>query len=103
MASLKQQARARWEEMKDDPPGQRFQRLYHRRQERKERGGRLLHYLLVIGLVLVGIVLVFIPGPAVVLFGLAAALLAEDSVLVAKALDRLELRLRALRRWAKRA
>jgi hypothetical protein len=88
--------------MKDDPPGERFQRLYRRRQQESERGGRVLHYLLVVGLVAAGIVLMFIPGPAVVLFGLAGALLAEDSLGIAKALDWTELRGRALVRWARR-
>jgi hypothetical protein len=102
MASLKERVRSTWEEMKDDPPGQRFQEHYRRRQEESERGGRALHYLLVIGLVVVGVVLMFIPGPAVVLFAFAGALLAEDSLRIAKALDGLELRIRALVKWGQR-
>jgi hypothetical protein len=93
---MKEKARATWEEMKHDPPGKRFQKHYHRRHEEGEKKGRGRHYLLVIGLVLVGVVLVFIPGPAVVLFALAAALLAEDSLRIAKALDWLEVRIRRL-------
>ena len=102
MGSLKQKARSTWEEMKDDPPGQRFQHLYHRRQEESERRGRALHYLLVIGLVAVGVVLIFIPGPAVVLFAFAGALLAEDSLRIAKGLDWTEVKIRALVEWAER-
>jgi len=99
---MKEKARATWEEMKHDPPGQRFQRHYHRRQEQGDRKGRGLRYLLVIGLVLVGIVLMFIPGPAVVVFALAAALLAEDSLRIARALDWLEVRIRRLVGWVAR-
>jgi hypothetical protein len=99
---VKAKARETWEEMKHDPPGKRFQRHFHRRQEKGRREGRGRHYLLVIGLVLVGVVLMFIPGPAVVLFGLAAALLAEDSLRIAKALDWVELRIRELVGWCAR-
>jgi hypothetical protein len=42
----------------------------------------------------VGVVLAFIPGPAVVFFGIAAALLASESMTVARALDRVEVWLR---------
>ena len=101
---MKKQARVKetWEEMKHDPPGQRFQRHFHRRQEQGDRKGRGLHFLLVIGLVLGGIVLIFIPGPAVVLFALAAALLAEDSLRIARVLDWLEVRIRRLIKWGER-
>ena len=71
-----------------------------RRTEVAERRRHLLHYLMVVALILIGFVLMFIPGPAVVMFGLAAALLAEDSLRIAKALDWLELKIRALVRVA---
>jgi hypothetical protein len=99
---MKEKARQTWEEMKDDPPGQRFQHHHRRRQAEKTREGKLKRWALVAGLTLVGIVLMFIPGPAVVLFGLAAALLAEDSLRIAKALDWLELRIRAVVKWSER-
>jgi hypothetical protein len=99
---MKVQARKTWDEMKDDPPGQRFQRHHRRRREQGDREGRVLHFLLVIGLVLVGVVLLFIPGPAVVLFALAGALLSEDSLHVAKALDWLEVWIRRLVTWGSR-
>ena len=48
----------------------------------------------------VGVVLAFIPGPAVVFFGLTAALSATQSRWVAERLDHAELYLRALwKRW----
>ena len=55
----------------------------------------------------VGVVLMFIPGPAVLFFALAGALLASHSMPVARALDWLELKLRAAlakgRAWWSRA
>ena len=50
-------------------------------------------------LTLVGFVLIFVPGPAFVFLGLAAALLAEESLAVARALDWTEVKIRrAVRR-----
>ena len=99
---MRQKARATWEEMKDDPPGQRFKRHYHRRKEQGDRHGRVLHFVMVIALLLGGVVLLFIPGPAVVLFALAAALLAEDSLRIARMLDWTEVRIRRLAKWGER-
>ena len=88
-----------WNSFKKLPPGQRFQRRYQQQQRRPESksvwrralwiGGALASLAL-------GIVLMFIPGPAVVFFALSAALIANQSRSAARALDWLELRLRAL-------
>jgi hypothetical protein len=53
-------------------------------------------------LIAVGVVLMFIPGPAVVMYALAGALLAEDSLPVARALDWTEVRIRHLVKWCQR-
>jgi hypothetical protein len=102
MASLKERARETWEEMKDDPPGERFQRHYQRRQQEETRRGRLKRWALCAGLLAVGVVLMFIPGPAVVMYALAGALLAEDSLRVARGLDWTEVRIRRLVTWGQR-
>jgi hypothetical protein len=102
MAALKRKTRETWEEMKDDPPGERFQRHHRRRQAEETREGQLKRWTICAALIGVGIVLMFIPGPAVVMFGLAGALLAEDSLRVARALDWSELRIRALVAWCSR-
>jgi hypothetical protein len=88
-----------WTSFKRLPPGRRFQRRYQ--QQRQRPGGRsILRRALWFGGALaafaVGVVLMFIPGPAVVFFGISAALLANQSEPVARFLDWLELRLRAL-------
>jgi hypothetical protein len=88
-----------WSSFKKLPPGKRFQARYRQEREKPEGrspwrralwlGGALLAFA-------VGVVLMFIPGPAVVFFGLSGALLATQSRSVARGLDWLELRLRAL-------
>ena len=49
-------------------------------------------------LLLIGIVLMFMPGPAILFFLLAGAVMAEESRTVARFLDWLELRLRQVGR-----
>ena len=94
---MRPQARRSWEALRRDPPGERFQRHYRRRHEQER--GRLIR-LRVVGLasvlIGVGVVLLFVPGPGTVLIGLGAALVAEESLAVARALDWTELKLRRL-------
>jgi hypothetical protein len=94
-----------WRSFKSLPPGQRFQKRYEQQHQKPEGrspwrralwlGGALVAFA-------VGVVLVFIPGPAVVFFGISAALLANQSKSVARSLDWLELRLRALYQRARK-
>ena len=92
-------ARRTWQALRSEPPGQRFQRHYERRQRDADRRGDSIHYVVAGGLILVGIVLVFVPGPAVVFFALAAALLSEVSLAAARALDWTEVRVRRGLAW----
>jgi len=48
----------------------------------------------------VGLVLVFMPGPAILFFVIAASLVATESLFVARLLDWTEVRLRKLLGWA---
>lgn len=59
---------------------------------------RLLRFLVAALAAAIGLVLAFIPGPAVLFFLLAGALLASEWLWVARALDWLEVRLRRLAR-----
>jgi hypothetical protein len=89
--------REQWREFKHWPPGQRFV-LFHEAQ--RTRLSKWQRALLLIGTLVslaVGVVLVFMPGPAVVFFGLAAALLAAQSVWIARRLDAFERWLRRVR------
>lgn len=92
---MRGKARRSWDALRSDPPGQRFRRHYERRQQEADRSGNSRRYLVASGLILVGVVLVFIPGPAVLFFALAGALLAEVSLPAARTLDWAEARVRS--------
>jgi xanthosine utilization system XapX-like protein len=80
------------EKMREDRPGERFKNEHRRAEKRGLRQGWMRVALLAGALVciLIGVVLVFIPGPAFVFFILAGALVAIQWWPAAKALDRAE-------------
>jgi uncharacterized protein (TIGR02611 family) len=99
-----QQLRSEWHQLEKDPPGKRFQNRYRRKHD--ERGGKKNPLMLVVGAVVmaVGVFLMPAPGPGVIVVLLGGALLSEESLFVARALDRLEVWVRevvaaALRLW----
>lgn len=86
-----------WKESTRGTPGRRFRD----RHERHRRHGRRRQWLLravrfgiAVLCVAIGLVLAFLPGPAVVFFMIAGLLLASEWLWVAKVLDWLEVRLR---------
>jgi hypothetical protein len=93
------------ERFKRFEPGKRFQ-AFHREQEKQSVGVRILFFVLAFVSFAVGVVLAFIPGPAVLFFALTGALLATQSAGVAKLLDRGEVKGRswfeALKSWWRR-
>jgi hypothetical protein len=96
----KRQLRKAWTELRASQPGERFQDAYHR-QKRADQGrsaaARWLRPMLALLSFAIGVVLAFIPGPAVVFFALSATLLATQSLRVARILDRTEVWLRSQR------
>ena len=86
-----------WQRFKADPPGKRFQLQFKRRHEVARTP---LQKALVLGggvlLTAVGILLFFLPGPGVLFVLLGAALIAQQSLTVARALDWSEIRVRKL-------
>jgi len=96
-----------WSELAKESPGRRFQNR-HRRQNRRGPGtSRTLKLSAAIGLIVAGAVLLLIPGPGSVLILVGTALLAEESMIVARFMDRTEVRIRkwirAVRaRWQQR-
>ena len=83
--------------LKQDTPGKRFQKRYYRNL--KKRGPvrylrKIFNLIFGILFILTGIVLWFIPGPgwAAILMGIA--LIAGESLLLARILDFIELRIR---------
>ncbi len=71
-------------------PGRRFRDRYHRQQRSGQSHGpgpRVARIILAVLAAAIGVVLIFIPGPAVVFFLFAGALLATDWLPVARLLD----------------
>jgi hypothetical protein len=85
----------RFTALADGTPGRRFRDRYAHAQRRRSRLGALLVVMGAIGLIIVGSVMLFTPGPGALLVLLGAALVAGESYRAARALDRIELALRA--------
>ena len=92
----------RWRALKKSRPGRRFQ---DRHEQRKNRSAVWKAFYIVGGtaLCLIGIVLMPAPGPGLLVVLVGGAMLAEESLLAARALDWLELKGRALFARAKHA
>ena len=104
LARLKHQ----WKTLKRLEPGQRFQTAHrqHRQSAGKSPVRRVLYAVAGVVSLAIGVVLVFIPGPAILFFLIAGGLFAMQSLWVARALDWSELRIRAaisaIRKWRSR-
>jgi hypothetical protein len=83
-----------WKALSKECPGQRFQARYHHVQETGSGRSRVLKLGAGIALTLAGIVLLLVPGPGSVLIVIGGAFLAEESLIAARFLDRLEVLLR---------
>jgi hypothetical protein len=100
------QLKREWRRFRRLPAGKRFQ-IHHEEAQRKDRARsvwlRVLGWLLIPLFIAIGVVLAFIPGPAILFFFLAAALLASHSLWMARAFDRVELSIRSgwtrFQRW----
>ena len=81
-------------------PGRRFQERY-RRKAQTERGrmARCAAVLAGIGLTIVGLFFLAVPGPGIPILAVGLALIAQESAFTARLLDRTEIR---LRRWWRR-
>jgi hypothetical protein len=83
-------------QLKASPPGRRFQEL-HRRRQNAGKFRTLLPIAAALAFIVVGVVLLFIPGPGTAVLVLGLALISQEFLSVAHALDRLELRVRKWR------
>ncbi len=97
--------KSQWLALKRAKSGERFVKRYE--ASRRQRGGRhfvarVVRWVLALAAVAIAVVLMFIPGPAVVFFALAGALLASESRGVARFLDWAEVKLRRVLAWGKR-
>ena len=97
--------RQHWEQFKASQPGERFRRVHERRAQRHPKGATWVRWaFLALGflLVLAGIFFLAFPGPGLLVLALGLALIAQESLSVARMLDWLELKLRPPYLWAKR-
>ena len=86
-----------WQRFRRRKPGRRFEERYYQKQQ-SARGvfRKILIMSAGVLIIAVGIVLLAFPGPGTILMLIGAALIAEESLVTARALDWLELRLRGL-------
>ena len=99
-ASVKRQ----WKHFVSMPSGRRFQT---RHRLRRAQGGGLARKVLISGvgvlIVLAGIAMIVLPGPGMLAILIGAALIAEESLLAARVLDRIDLWATGLyKRWRAR-
>ena len=87
--------KTRWKRLRKLPPGKRFQTI-HREQRNRSPVAKAAFLGIALLSFAGGLVLMFIPGPAVLFFALAGALLATQSLWVARRLDQGEV-------WGRRA
>ena len=88
-----------WHQLRKAPAGKRFRLRYeHRARERKTLWTRILWSGLAAVLIAAGIVALPLPGPGTVVIALGLALLAQESLVVARFCDRAELAIRKLLR-----
>lgn len=85
-----------WRELASGSPGERFQSRFRHKKRSGHTGNRALLLGAGIALILAGIVLLVVPGPGSLLILVGAALLAEESLVVSRLLDRIEAQLRKL-------
>ena len=85
--------KARWRELKQYPPGERFEK-FHEAQQHRSSWVHVAYTAVAIALLPIGVLFAFIPGPAVLFFALSAALFATQSLWLARRLDRAELAVR---------
>jgi len=89
--------RQRWRALKSAPAGQRFQQRFHARRLVRKRGfSRAVAIFGGLAVLLAGAVMLVAPGPGILVFAMGAALLAEESLWMARLLDSSELRIRNL-------
>lgn len=94
---LTAQLRRRWQKIKAIPPGKRFQERYYRRQNKREQRSQLKKIVLMlfgVAIILFGMFLWFVPGPGWLTIFVGAAIIAGESLIIARLLDWLEVKLR---------
>jgi hypothetical protein len=100
-------AKLEWQDFKHWPAGRRFTLFYERHHRPGIHIGKVLVSFAAAVTFVIGVILAFIPGPAILFFAITAALVATQSRWVAGKLDRSEMwgrkRWRAIRQKRARA
>ncbi len=94
-----------WEVLKRGKPGRRFAERYQAAQRKENRATlatRIVRFAIATVAIALGLVFAVIPGPAILFFAIAGALLASESRGVARFLDWCEVKIRAVVKWAQR-
>ncbi|HEV2735165.1 MAG TPA: PGPGW domain-containing protein [Longimicrobiaceae bacterium] len=92
-----------WHEIEEADPGSRFQERYRQRQRQGGSGPRKPLFIGGgIAIMVAGVFFLPAPGPGFLILFIGAGLLAQESLLAARALDRTEVKLRALAGWGMR-
>jgi len=93
--------REQWRHFVARPSGRRFQMRYRQRRETPSGTWRKILLMgLGTGFVLLGIVMLVLPGPGLLAIIIGAALIAQESLVASRVLDRIDLWLaRLLQRW----
>ncbi len=89
--------RKQWHVFRADPAGERFQRRYRRNNART---GMVRKFAVIGGglaLLLIGVALLVLPGPGLLLMVIGAGLIAEESSIAARLLDRIDLAVHRVR------
>jgi Putative transmembrane protein (PGPGW) len=89
-----------WDRFVHALPGRRFQERYRRKQREHSGAWKRCAFVIAgIALSLVGLFFMAFPGPGIPILALGLALVAQESAVMARLLDRGEVK---LRRWWKR-
>lgn len=83
--------RRHWRSFRAAPPGERFQRRYRRQAGRRGLLGKIGMVVGGFALALAGIAMLVLPGPGLLAILLGALLVAGESLLAARLLDRVDL------------
>jgi hypothetical protein len=83
-----------WKAFQKAPPGERFRRSYRDHKTESRLWARVATVALGLGLIVVGAIMLVIPGPGLLAVGLGGALIAREFRWAATALDWAEVTLR---------
>lgn len=92
-----------WDLFLRSPRGRRFQDLHERsKSERKRKRRGMVLMILGVGVVLLGLVMLVIPGPGLLIVAAGLMLVAAESMIMARWLDLLDLKFVGIWRWGQR-